>query len=266
MLPSGDPNSSPNYPTPRQGAAALSFDSGLVGSSRSSYSDAIVFGGQDESGNYLDDVWILRAYSGSVSSSGQHWSGFGNGDLQSGTSANGQGVTVTFNSTCASRLASPSSGSSSSTSSSSTTSTASSSPTAQPSSNPSTSPVSDVTYFPYDTAISHKIIGPVSLVLALPAIILYRLSLVPSSGIPIMGAGSFSLRVIAFTMGAAAYGIGVAGFVLAFTSIVVVPPPSSLTRRAASDTLLKTAHGIAGLVLFLLAYGVLPILFIFSLL
>lgn len=68
-------------------------------------------------------------------------------------------------------------------------------------------------------------------------------------------------------MGAAAYGIGVAGFVLAFTSIVAVPRSSSVAKRAeSSSTLLKTAHGIAGLVLFLLAYGVLPILFLFSIL
>lgn len=124
-----------------------------------------------------------------------------------------------------------------------------------------------MTYFPYDTAISHKVIGPVSLVLVLPAIILYRLSLAPFSGIPIVGDGSSSLRLVAFVMGAAAYAIGVAGFVLSFTSIFAVPPPSSLTRRSeSSSTLLKTAHGVAGLVLFLLAYGVLPILFVFSVL
>ncbi|KZV76045.1 hypothetical protein PENSPDRAFT_727607 [Peniophora sp. CONT] len=267
VLPSGDPSSSPNYPTPRQGAAALSFNGGLVGSSRSSYSDVIVFGGQDASGHYLSDVWILRTYSGSISSSGQHWSGFGNGDLQSGVSANGQGVVVNFNSTCAARVSSPAPGGSSSSTSASSTASGSSTtlPSSSPTSPSSSTPASAVTYFPYDTSISHKVIGPVSLVLALPALILYRLSLAPSSGIPIVGDGSLSLRAVAFAIGASAYGLGVAGFALAFTTITTAPRPSSLTRRSASSsTLLKTAHGVAGLVLFLLLYGVIPVLFLFS--
>ena len=45
ILPSGDPGTSggqPSYPTPREGAAGLSYSSALVGSSRNTSSDTIV--------------------------------------------------------------------------------------------------------------------------------------------------------------------------------------------------------------------------------
>jgi hypothetical protein len=44
VLPSGDPGSSgtETFPSPRQGAAAVTYTSGLVGNSRSSSTDTIV--------------------------------------------------------------------------------------------------------------------------------------------------------------------------------------------------------------------------------
>ena len=62
VLPSGDPGTrnGSSFPSPRQGAAAFASSIGLVGSSRPSFSDTIVFGGRDASGTYLSEVSVVE--------------------------------------------------------------------------------------------------------------------------------------------------------------------------------------------------------------
>jgi hypothetical protein len=97
VLPSCDPTSTPPCPVPREGAAVVSSANTMAGSSASSdASDIIIFGGKDKDGNVLSDVWILRATTSQITYTNQtNWSGlYGNGVLEGGVNANGQGVTV----------------------------------------------------------------------------------------------------------------------------------------------------------------------------
>ncbi|THH19762.1 hypothetical protein EW146_g1458 [Bondarzewia mesenterica] len=259
VLPAGDPgsNNDVTYPSPREGAIAFSYSSGLVGSSRSASSDTLVFGGRDASGNYLNELWLLRAYNGSVTSSGQKWSGFGNGNLQSGASANGAGVTVSYMSSCVSAISHPTASTTRSISSSSPTNTHSSSPSSS-----STSPSSPaLSLAQYDTSLSHKLLAPLSVVLLLPAIILYRWSL--PSVIPTQASDHSIFLIFSSALTAiAAYGVGIGGLASSFTSISSVNTSNLSKRAVSSDNILKTAHGKAGLALFICLYGLVPVLFL----
>jgi hypothetical protein len=254
ILPSGDPGSTGNvtFPQPRSGAASITFSSGLVGSSRGSYSDTIIFGGQDSSGNYLSDMWVLRAYGASVTQSGQQWSGFGSGNLQTGVNANGAGVSIQYITTCAKAIGSPQF--------SSPTGSVHGSPTNPPSSSSTSFPFAGHSY-PFDTSSIHKSLTPISLALLLPTVIFYRLSLPPTSGPPLKL--SFGLRYASVLILIAAYGAGLAGLVSSFTSIST--SGMSLSRRAAtSNKILKTAHGQVGLALFIALYALIPLFFLAS--
>ncbi|KAL0949966.1 hypothetical protein HGRIS_009986 [Hohenbuehelia grisea] len=255
VLPAGDPGSSGNvaFPTPREGASAVSFSSALVGSNRNSFSDTIVFGGRDSDGNYLSEVWLLRAYSGEVSSSSDKWSGFGNGQLQTGPNANGAGVSVTYLTHCASAIASPRPPSSSS-----STPTGSAPPSPTDSSAPSQPTAA--TFFPFDTSILHKLLAPLSLVIFQPAFILLRLAA------PTFNPNTNPERHIAWTYLAIvvtiiAYAVGVAGLASSFTSI---SPVSMLSARSTDLLTLKTGHGQAGLAFFIGLYGLVPVLLAIS--
>ncbi|EKM59169.1 uncharacterized protein PHACADRAFT_86460, partial [Phanerochaete carnosa HHB-10118-sp] len=158
ILPAGDPvDGHPTFPSPREGAAVFSLGQPLVGSAAAS--DTIVFGGKDATGNYLSEVWVLRAYNGTISQSNATWSGFGNGQLQGGPSANGQGVTIQYMSSCASAISQPSG-----TGSSSGHSPTSSSKPPSPTNTGQPIPVSR-----FDTSTVHKSLAPVSAALILPA-------------------------------------------------------------------------------------------------
>lgn len=222
----------------------MSYPSGLVGSSRTLYSDTIIFGGQDGSGNYLSDMWILRAYGASVSQSGQQWSGFGNGQLQTGVNANGAGVTVQYVSTCASATGTAQTG-------------LPSSPVHPPTTSPHSTPFgSDATHL-FDTSVTHKSLAPISLALLLPTIILYRLSLPSTSGPSSQQTpGPLYVSVLMLFV---AYGTGLTALVSSFTSITSV---AAINKRATSNMVLKTSHGQAGLALFVALYGVVPLLFL----
>ncbi|KAF8272049.1 hypothetical protein EI94DRAFT_1770000 [Lactarius quietus] len=252
ILPAGDPGRSPNgtvsFPQPRSGAASMSYPSGLVGSARALYSDTIIFGGQDGSGNYLSDMWILRAYGASVSQSGQQWSGFGNGQLQSGVDANGAGVTVQYISTCVSAIGAVQ-----------TASPSASSPVHHATTSLSPPPPGSSSDTPYlfDTSVTHKSLAPISLALLLPTIILYRLSLPSTSGPS--SQQSHGPLYVSVLMLFVAYGTGLTALVSAFTSITTV---ATISRRATSNMALKTSHGQAGLALFVALYGVVPLLFL----
>ena len=226
----------------------MSYPSGLVGSSRALYADTIIFGGQDASGNYLSDMWILRAYGASVSQSGQQWAGFGNGQLQTGVNANGAGVAVQYISTCVSAIGAVQ------TVLPSTSSPLHHSPTTTPVSS-SGSP-SNATYL-FDTSVTHKSLAPISLALLLPTIILYRLSLPSTSGPS--SQQSLGPLYVSVLMLFVAYGTGLTALVSSFTSIT---SGATISRRATSNMVLKTSHGQAGLALFVALYGFVPLLFL----
>ena len=244
ILPAGDPSSDSPYPSPRSGAAAITYPEALTGQSRTGVSDTLVFGGQDENGKYLSEIWFLRAYNGVITGSGdKSWGGFGNGQLQSGPNASGAGVTNSYMDTCAT----PISG-------------------ASPSSTPSHGPTSSGTpntpvVQAYNVSILHKILAPLSIALVLPAILFYRLSSpsLKSSLDPSPAPSSvFAPLIPAFVI----LGLGIAGLVTSFTSISRNP---SLAKRADSSLYLQTGHGIAGVALAAAFYVMAPVVFLFSL-
>ena len=241
VLPAGDPGADgvQTYPTPREGAVALSYPQALVGSDKTVGSDTIVFGGQDESGEYLTEVWILRAYNGSISSSNGSW-GAPTGALSTGISANGSSVTVQYMTQCAVQLMSATS-----------TSTSSSSPSAS-SSNQSSS------YQAYSVSFSHKLLAPLSVAIILPSILLLRLALPPVQ-IHRATNRNVTLFYLSAVVALAAYGAGVGGLVSSFTSI---NSNMVTVKRSISRPYLQTAHGIAGLTLFIALYVIVPFLFL----
>ncbi|KAI0080895.1 hypothetical protein K474DRAFT_1704432 [Panus rudis PR-1116 ss-1] len=251
VLPSGDPgpngDQNPAFPSPREGAAAISFGQKLVGDNREQASDTLIFGGRDASGNYLSEVWILRAYSATLTQSNQKWDGFGNGQLKGGVGADGTGVTVEYMTQCAQAKSSP-------TDSSSPSSTRSSGP--GPTGTPSDTPTASQRQ--YDTSVIHKSLAPVSVALVLPAVVLFRLSFAPE-----LFAGSFlALPYLSLLVGVAAFGVGVGGLASAFTSITTT---SNVVKRDGSSSInLLTAHGRAGLALFIGLYALIPILLAIS--
>ncbi|TRM67549.1 hypothetical protein BD626DRAFT_479127 [Schizophyllum amplum] len=257
VIPSGDPDSNDSTPTPREGAAAVTYRSGLVGSHRSQSVDTIMFGGRDNSGSYLNEVWLLRAYNGAVSSSGS-WSG-GSGDLESGADASGAGVRVEYMTQCASALAPASSESGpSSTSAGPSATTTGSSPTQT--STPSASTAS----YPYDTSTNHKVLSTVSVVLLFPAALIYRLSSPSYTAFARPARRMFGLYS-SVVLVLVAYALGIAGLALSFTSLASTSSATLSRRDSASTAHLKTAHGRAGLVLFVLLYVVLPLLLLLRL-
>ena len=213
-----------------------------------SASDTIVFGGRDAEGSYLNEIWLLRAYNGTITQSGVHWTGFGDGQLTTGVSASGSGVSVQYQSQCAQQLKPTSTSSTSSTAV--TTGTKSSGQTGTP------LPSNMVTF---DVSTGHKILSPVSLALALAATIVFRL-FSPAAGHSSDAARHPGLLYLAAPASVVAYGVGVAAFAISLTSTTRFS--SGLQRRAgtSSNTFLKTAHGRAGLALFVGLYGIVPML------
>lgn len=197
-------------------------------------------------------MWVLRAYGASVTQSGQQWGGFGNGNLQTGVNANGAGVSVQYITTCAKATGFQSSPSGS----------GNGSPTNPPSSS-STSSFSRQSY-PFDTSFIHKSLAPISLALLHPTVIFYRLSLPPTSGPPLQL--SFGLQCASVLILIVAYGVGLVGLAYSFTSIST-PGTGNVrlsVRSIPSNAVLKTAHGQAGLALFIALYGLIPLLFLAS--
>lgn len=242
VLPAGDPGSSGKvtYPSPREGASAVTYKLALVGQARTIASDTLVFGGRDASGTYLPEVWILRAYSAAVTPSNSTWDGFGNGQLQTGPNATGTGVRNKILTECATSV----------------TPSNTPSPTGSPGgSDPgdSDSGSSSSVVQTFEVSFYHKLFAPLSVLLAFPALLLYKLSFPPSSGVT---------RFPALFISVVAYGIGLAGIITSFTSIS--RPPSALAKRSSSSNILKTAHGQAGLAMFVGFYGLLPLLHAFS--
>lgn len=233
----------------------FSWTSALVGTSRPAAADTVVFGGKDAAGNYLSDLWILRAYNGTVTSSNQRWSGYGNGQLSGGQNADGTGVTVQYLSRCAVQI-----GSSTPTETSSSVSPTSSSPSL-PTSSGDPGDGQSSTSHPYDTSVVHKSLAPISAALIFPAVVFYRLSQPPvaSPGLEYPWIGFFYL---AGATGLVAFALGIGGIATAFSSLRFTA--SSLAKRSMPSHL-ETAHGQAGIALFVGLYGVVPVLMIAAL-
>ena len=230
VLPSGDPGDDGNstFPSPREGSAAFAFTSALVGNSRSSASDTIVFGGRDASGQYLSETWLLRAYNGTIMESQQTWSGFGDGRLRTGVNANGAGVTLHYMSTCAI-------------------------PIIPTSSNASHAGSGGTSSFPYETSLSHKVLAPLSIALLLPAVLVFRLGS-PSYHLGPTTDRHMMLVYLSGLVALMAYGTGLAGLATSFTTI------TSSEGSSSSGVTLRTAHGKAGLILFVGLYTLIPVL------
>ncbi|TFK75923.1 hypothetical protein BDN72DRAFT_809719 [Pluteus cervinus] len=237
ILPAGDPGTSgrPTFPSPRQGAAAISYPTSLVGQSRTSSSDTLVFGGQDANGTYLSELWLLRAYTGQITPSSPTWSGFGDGVLQTGVNANGAGVRISYISTCATFLASNSSGPSGSGSS--------------PPGHGNPGSVGQFSSSELETSMLHQLFSPLSLAVLQPVVLIFRLS--PRAfprAIP-----HITWLYLAGVFGVAAYAIGVAGLTFAIKTLSKSPDDQDVTH-------MSTPHGQSGLALFACLYGAIPLL------
>lgn len=233
VLPSGDPGSSGSvtFPTPREGAAGFSFSQALVGNSRNNSADTIIFGGQDANGNFLSELWLLRAYTGAITPSNPNWTGFGNGQLQTGINADGSGVLAKYLTQCASLI-----------------------PNTSPSNNGSAPGAPEHGNSDnFETSILHKLLLPLSLVVSLPVLLFFRWAHPTSDGkwMPIQHVG---LVAVAAVIGVAAYLVGVVGLIFSFTTIS--------SRVSTQNIHLKTAHGIAGLTFFLCLYVLTPLLYL----
>ncbi|KAF8845762.1 hypothetical protein BDN67DRAFT_892139 [Paxillus ammoniavirescens] len=243
VLPAGDPGTTgvPAYPSAREGAVAYSFNQALVGQNRSIASDTIVFGGQDELGNYLNEVWILRAYNGAITSSNSAWGGPA-GQLQTGVDATGAGVTIQYLTQCATQLGSLPT----------TTSTAGG-PTGTSTSNESS-------FEAYDVSLVHKLVAPLSIALLLPVILLTRLAL-PSGKDTHPTNRNIGLVYLSSLIAVTAYGLGLVGLITSFTSISTT---MVVVKRATTKLMLQTGHGVAGLALFVGFYAIVPFLYLVS--
>jgi hypothetical protein len=204
-----------------------------------------MFGGQDASGNYLSDIWLLRAYNGTTSASSPIWSGYGNGQLETGVGASGSGVKMQFPNKCATFIST----STTSTTSSTTTSSSSAQPTSTNANNTNPSPTKTI----YNTSIVHKILAPISVTLLLPTTVYFRMTLSAFTDYQ-LPERQLHWFFAATTVALVAYALGIVGLALSFSSI------SSTTRS--SSVILRTGHGQAGLALFLCLYGIVPALFL----
>lgn len=208
-----------------------------------------VFGGEDATGQYLSEVWILRAYDGTITSSNSQWSGYGDGDLESGISASGTHVSSQFLSECALALSPSNPGTG--------TSSGGSSPTSTPDpveSNPPSSPSGPI----YEISFYHKLFGPLSLTILLPAIIMFRLFSPVYTGISLSQSAMTWLYVSGF-LTLISYGMGIAALALSFTTIRT---NTSVAKRAISTTSLPTTHAKISLAFFIGLYGVVPVGFL----
>lgn len=143
----------------------------------------------------------------------------------------------------------------SSTSTSNTPSTTGTKPSQTSSSQTSPSQTSSVTppdITTFQTSFSHKLLLPLSTVLLTPVVLFFRWKTSPQSRwIPTFRAPSVSAFSV---LGLTAYGVGIVGFILAFTTI------SSST--SANHVHLETGHGIAGLIFFVCLYVLAPLLYL----
>ncbi|KAG8865277.1 hypothetical protein FRB96_000167 [Tulasnella sp. 330] len=251
VLPAGDPKSTPSRPTPKEGATIYSYTSSITGQA-GDWSDTIIFGGKDvATGQLTNEMWILRAYNDVVQSSSQQWSGYGNGELESGVNATGTGVTIQFLSSCAQRL--------SSTASPGPTTTGGSPSGSTSLPNPSAAPANSDNLF--DHSPVNQYLSPLSIGLLLPAIILFRASS-SSAASPLLAKHATIFRSASGFIFVAAYVVGITGFALGAKhnkGHQTVTMRRRSTNTSMDHSFVPTAHGKAALALFIVLYILLPI-------
>jgi len=191
-----------------------------------------VFGGQDEKGNLLSEMWLLRSFNGFVDPPAQTWSGYGAGQFPTGINADGTDVKVSYMTQCAVSIAPPGTGKPDSN---------------DPSNNSTEGP--RPSNHQYDTAFSHKLLSTLSLLLFLPALLIW--SIAPSS----LGTSPlpFHRTLLAglILLGLISYALGIVGIVLSFVTL-------KTTSLGSASKHVQTAHGVAGLVFAICLYGLSP--------
>jgi hypothetical protein len=271
VLPSCDPGGAtavPECPVPREGATVISSRTNmLIGGLDAS--DIIVFGGRDKDGNYLNDMWLLRATNATITTSNQtDWgTAYGDGVLQSGKFQNGRGVTVQVRGAAREALCSTECSlvqflDQCTVKKNITTPTSSGDPNNPTNTNGGGSSNSFIAS-QYDTSVVHKSLAGASVVLILPALILFRasspdaLAQGPSTRpIPLLVSGI--ILVAAWLVGVVGFAISVV--TLSFTPSTVTSRLLRIRKRAEEvKGHFHTPHGIGGLIIFTLMYFVLPL-------
>ena len=275
VLPSCDPGGAagvPECPIPREGATVISSRTNLVSGALDA-SDIIVFGGRDKDGNYLNDVWLLRATNATIQTSNQtDWgTEYGDGVLQSGKFQNGRGVTVQVRGAICEALCSTECSmvqflDQCTVKKNITTPTSSGSPN-DPSNTSGGSSSSIFIASQYDTSVVHKALAGASVVALLPALVLFRASS-PNA----LAHGPSTRPILLLTSGivlVAAWLVGVVGFVISIVTLSFTPSTTTTTftsrllriRKRADEVKghFHTSHGISGLIIFTLLYFILPL-------
>jgi len=272
VLPSCDPGGAtavPECPVPREGAAVISSRTNLFTGGLDA-SDTIVFGGRDKDGNYLNDLWLLRATNATITSSNQtDWGpAYGDGVLQTGKFQNGRGVTVQVRGAAHEALCSTNCSivqflEQCTVKKNVSTPTSSGSPN-DPTNTQGGGPPNTFIPSQYDTSITHKSLAGVSVVAILPALVLFRASS-PNA----VAHGPSTRPVLLLTSGIVflvGWLAGIVGFVTSVVTLSFTPSStvvSSLVRiRKRADEVkghFHTPHGIGGLIIFTLMYIVLPL-------
>lgn len=98
----------------------------------------------------------------------------------------------------------------------------------------------------YETSLLHKLFAALSLITLQAIILVFRNAIQPP------------FTYLFAVAGLGSYALGVAGFILAFTTVTIIPT-SGLEKRSSSSPHLHTGHGLAGLVFFLCLYVLVPI-------
>ena len=237
VIPAADPSSQPGLPTFKEGATVYSHYGPIVG--QGGWADTVVFGGMDTgTGQLTSELWLLRAYNGSVTSSNDRIPG----TLQSGIGANGSGVQVTYLQDCATQTAGSPAG----------TSTSGPRQTGGDTNNVSSGKEM------MDESPVNIVLSPLSVALFLPSILLFRASSSHQTK-ALSNKESKAFLGASALVGVIAYGIGIAGFALGWTQHSHYTPPNPSKRSSSTRTFLTTAHGRTSLALWITLYLLLPL-------
>ncbi|EJD53674.1 hypothetical protein AURDEDRAFT_110461 [Auricularia subglabra TFB-10046 SS5] len=221
-------------PSGRQGAAAVSRTNVKIdGTEVAAAADTIVFGGVDNDGNFLNDLWVLRAYPGVVTVD----------------NPSRDGVSVKYLTSCAKAITPPPGGPSDPGSPGSD---------GQPPDNSQPGTGSSRDDVSFDTSTIHKALSPVSVGLLLAAVATYRFISIPTR--TQATEQRMGLVYLSWLVGGIAYILGVIGFVVSLATSKRIDRIETIAKRATRDLpFLATMHAKAGFVIFLGLYALVPI-------
>ncbi|KAH8929118.1 hypothetical protein BT69DRAFT_1276546 [Atractiella rhizophila] len=186
--------------------------------------DVLVFGGREvETGDALNDLWVLRLHGGNPVTD----------SVQGG---------MTYLSQCATKVVIPPS------------TTSSSAPTTSTSTTSTTTPAVTSHSDQWTVSSSHQYLSGLSIVIALPSILLLRYASSPPS------------TFLGFSTLAISYTLGVAGAAIGLSTAKVEDEDKTLIRRAdtpaSEPSILSTLHAQVGVAVFAVVYGALPLLYL----